>query len=99
MEAVEFLKEKNRMMIKDVNSYNELKNIPTNEEVVKFVEQWSKEHHRKTRLHDFLEKYPKSKIEYDYYSEVCCEVLGYCEECKHGYDADACKDCWNEPVE
>lgn len=73
--------------------------VGLNDKGIEMIEEWSKEHPRKTRLHDFLEKYPKSKIEYDYYSEVCCEVLGYCEKCKHGYDADACKDCWNEPVE
>lgn len=65
---------------------------------VKCVEKWSKEHPQKTRLQDFKEKYPKSKIEEENYENICCEVVGYCKKCSHGYDAAACKDCWNEPV-
>lgn len=40
MDAVEFLKEKNRMMLNDIEAYNEIKNIPTVEYVVKYVSNW-----------------------------------------------------------
>lgn len=57
---------------------------------------WDKEHPAKTRLTDFLEKYPNAKIA-NGYPFVCCRQLGYgkdedCDENKN------CKDCWNTPL-
>ena len=87
MDAVEFLKEKTRMMLSDVKSYNELKNIPTNDGIVKFVCEWSENHPVKTREEDFWKKHPNAKVDCDFYTEFCCETLGYCKKCNHNYDA------------
>lgn len=97
MDAVEFLKEKNRMMLTDSESYKELKNMPTVQCVVAYVSNWSIEHPQKTRLQDFKEKYPLAKVkdENGKYN-FCCADLGYCQ-CK--YFGDGCDQCWNEPVE
>lgn len=111
MDAVKFMEEWQRMC--DVTECDEcsIKNdcrygveycTPYNicgfENIVNGVEQWSREHTRKTRANDFWEKHPNAKVDCDFYTEFCCEALGYCKKCKHGYDAYACKDCWNEPV-
>lgn len=98
MDALKFLQEKTRMMLSDVKSYNELKNIPTNDGIVKFVCEWSKKHPVKTREEDFWKKHPNAKVDCDFYTEFCCETLGYCKKCNHNYDASFCKSCWNEQV-
>lgn len=69
-------------------------------DAVKLVEQWSKEHPRKTRLQDFLEKYPNALLTLDgmKFPKVCAQNLGYCESC-HGGESVGCYQCWNEPVE
>ena len=109
MDALKFMKEYRRMCnyyprclecpradepncnIEEI-SYEELENF------VNTVEQWSKEHPPKTRLQDFMEKYPKAPIEADGTPEICCIDLGYRQ-----YDCDPlkenCVDCWNMPVE
>lgn len=67
---------------------------------ISVVEQWSKEHPRKTRLQDFLEKYPNAATFESGTPKVCASALGYCEHCMIGYDGDRdCDACWNEPVE
>lgn len=58
------------------------------------VEQWNKEHPLKTRMQDFLEKYPNSLKEYDGSPTSCCKELGYCDSCYCD-----CLKCWNEPIE
>lgn len=68
------------------------------EDTVSQVEQWSKEHPQKTRLDDFKEKYPNAKIDKCFYGNVCCEYIGYVDNCPHEYDECACEDCWHEPV-
>lgn len=111
MDAVEFLNEWKRMCQSDINCneciikkicvYNSGSapdSIVKSKELVELVEKWSKEHPIKTRANDFWEKHPNAKVDCDFYTEFCCETLGYCEKCKHGYDTYACKDCWNEPV-
>lgn len=73
MEALEFLKERKRMC----NSYDGCKGCPFGDSkcviestisdedfkrIVATVEQWSKEHPRKTRQSVFLEQYPEARI-------------------------------------
>lgn len=100
MDAVEFLNEKNRMMIKDPKFYNRLKDITTNDVLVEYVKQWSKDNPIKTRAQDFKEKYPNSDSFEDGTPKVCASVLGYCEKCTIiGDYSRGCVDCWNEPVE
>lgn len=112
MDAVEFLKEYHRMC-KSVDCIkcglyhlnNETgSNCPEYieahpDKAVQIVEQWSKEHPRKTRLQDFLEKYPKAPLTLDGMKtpKACAQQLGYCESCH--YVGGGCYQCWNEPVE
>lgn len=107
MDAVKFLKEKERMC----NYYNrKCKNgcpidgdfpcdfmiLMNPNDIVNKVEQWSKEHPRKTRLQDFLEKYPNALMDDVGEPDACSASLGYCKNCD-GYNN--CKDCWNTPME
>lgn len=67
-------------------------------DTVSAVHDWSRKHPRKTRANDFREKHPNAKIESNFYTEFCCETLGYCEKCDHNYNASYCKDCWSESI-
>lgn len=81
----------------EIGLFNVMRTNPN--KLVDIVEQWSKEHPKKTRLEDFKEKYPNANTEEYFYDNVCCEHLGYLNKCPHDYDVDACKDCWHEPVD
>lgn len=103
MDAVEFFKELERMSLDDNEGFNELGFITKIEDRVKFVEVWSTNHQKKTRLQDFLEKYPKATFgtidtEDSSYPDACCAFLGYCDCVRNGNKED-CKKCWNEPVD
>lgn len=103
MDAELFLKERNRMC----DYYKECMRCPAHRDecvnirkiapkkIVAIVEQWSAEHPGKTRLQDFLERYPNSTIKPAGYPDACCKHLGYIKECPRGL----CIDCWNKPVE
>lgn len=67
------------------------------ENFVNTVEQWSKEHPQKTRLQDFLEKYPNAYICESGLPSACCNSLGYCDGCDDA--KNNCEVCWNMPVE
>lgn len=106
MDAVNFLKEFKRMC----QSYQRCAICPLNdteccamlpfydigEDIVRIVEQWSKDYPQKTRLQDFLEKYPNAPMEVDGTPKVCCENLGYCKDCNAEVD---CVSCWNKAME
>ena len=92
MDVLKFMKERRRMC----NYYSMCEECPRAnestcaigdmriEELAKFisdVEQWSKEHPQKTRLQDFMEKYPNALLYYDGTPKPCCSDLGYCKEC------------------
>ena len=99
MDAVKFLQEKKRMQLEDQRFYIEfLKSDFTYEERVKAVENWSKEHPIKTRLQDFLEKYPDAEIDHDENRpfSICAARLGYLrvDDCQND-----CAKCWNEPLQ
>lgn len=63
-----------------------------------WIEDWLKKHPRKTRVEDFLEKFPRAPISKGVPTRVCPRDVGYmCEqECNRGKKISA---CWNEPVE
>lgn len=77
MNALEFLKEHKRMCNEYSRSYNGCCDCPLvshcsisstasdedNKKTVDVVEQWSKEHPRKTRQSVFLEQYPEADID------------------------------------
>lgn len=112
MEATEFLKEVKRMC----NYYTYCERCPAKtrdkcprytlseelvpEMAVEVVEKWSKEHPRKTRLQDFMEKFPNAPLRNSQYpNNITPFMLGYCNgrtncnECKYiTRDLDF---CWN----
>lgn len=108
MDAVKFLKEKGRMcnsaksciecpLSRSVNKHDIscvkfCKYYP--EEAVAIVKKWSVEHPVKTRMTDFLEKYPDALMDPDGTPKTCCMSLGYCDAC-----IMQCSKCWNTPVE
>ena len=61
------------------------------------VDQWSKEHPQRTRLKDFMEKYPNAQICESGLPSACCRSLGYCKSCDPV--GNNCEVCWNMPVE
>lgn len=110
MDAVEFIKERNRMCRHGCNT------CPANELtggcdpletasinlLVQIVEQWSKEHPRKTMMQDFFEKFPNApKNLYGIPNNLCPSELGY--KSTHEYHCGAyessCINCWNRPME
>lgn len=108
MDALKFMKERRRMC----DYYSRCFECPradepncnieemSNEELESFVntvEQWSKEHPRRTRLQDFKEKYPNMKLRDSGIPWACCSYLGYCESCDEA--KSNCAVCWNTPVE
>lgn len=105
MDAVKFLKEFNMLCRKhecikcplfDGNGNDCMLVSREAEKTVAIVEQWIKEHPRKTRLQDFLEKYPNAPMDDIGEPQACSASLGYCKN----YDGyNNCKDCWNEPIE
>lgn len=83
MDALEFLRERERMC----NSYDGCKGCPCEKvrcalnsltsdndykRVVAIVEQWAKEHPRKTRQSVFLEQYPQSQMNDSYGCLMLC---------------------------
>ena len=107
MEALEFLKEEKRMC----NSYDGCKGCPFGDSkcvidstisdkdfkrIVATVEQWSKEHPRKTRQSAFLEQWPNCMIDDDGVVGMCprnvdknyaCNLLllAGCKDCRHEF--------------
>lgn len=73
------------------------------EEAVPIVEKWSQDHPRKTRLQDFLEKYPNAPMGKDGAPNLLPWSLGYCGDTP----CYACEKaegkpwawCWGQEVE
>lgn len=111
MDAVEFLNEWKRMCksfdvcedcVGEKYCYNpkETTHDCSNNwrKLVPIVDAWSKEHPKKTRLQDFLGKYPNAPLKIGTrIPKACALELGYCDSCKHVNSS--CVTCWNEPVE
>ena len=118
MDALEFLMERNRLcgsyrgcvgcpfgaadcVVRDMTSERTCKRI------VAAVEQWSKEHTRKTRQSVFLEQWPDAIISPDGFPEVApCQLcvglihgksIGDCE--KRGLCAKCRREFWMQEVE
>lgn len=70
----------------------------TKDEIDKII-QWSKDNPRKTRLQDFLEKYPNAPKTTDGVPRVCSAAIGYRDFCSVGYEEINCKRCWDEPID
>lgn len=110
MDAVEFIKERNRMC----NSMESCSQCPFNEmgycdldtedpeKLVALVEQWSQEHPQKTMMQDFFEKYPNAPKRRDGAPILCPDQCGYekqryCVEVNR--DVKECSQCWSRPME
>ena len=118
MDALEFLMERKRMC----DSHRNCEGCPLEEgkcvvssgapdedykRIITAVEQWSKEHPRKTRQSVFLEQYPDAIISYNGLPEVApCQLCvglihgkstGDCE--KRGLCADCRREFWMQEVE
>lgn len=104
MEALEFLKERKRMCnyyshcegctLKEVNCALD----PTDsdddfERVITVVEQWSKEHPRKTRQSVFLEQYPEAHIGDDGVLQIKPCSLSASYRNTRGNCATMCREC------
>lgn len=99
MDAVEFLKEKNRMCntfnLCDGGGYKETCKLYkegltcadyTNdypEEAVEIVERWAKEHPRKTRQSEFLKLFPRVSMTADGIIAFCPDSMDSEFECPH----------------
>lgn len=72
--------------------------------IVDIVEMWANEHPRKTRLQDFLEKYPNAKfVDGTEIPKIYPINLGYCKAdccalCPHKGNSLP-QWCWNQEVE
>ena len=111
MDAVKFLEERERMCL----IYKACDGCPLQgnalcpdegknaEAIVKTVEKWSAEHPQKTRLQDFLEKYPNAVLTSGERKvpAVSPAVLGYCKrsccDCPQGNKGLSA--CWGLPLE
>lgn len=117
MDALEFLKERKRMC----NSYKGCCDCPLEsshcvishvtsdedyERIITTVEQWSKEHQRKTRQSVFLEQWPEAYIDDCGVLKVCPYTISASHRSAHGRCANIgakCADCrrefWMKEVE
>ena len=114
MDAVEFLKERNRLcgsyrgcvgclfgaaecVVRDMTSEHTCKRIVT------AVEQWSKEHPRKTRQSVFLEQWPDAKVFVDGVIDLCPQELNSHYPCQSTDYKMRCQTCrrkfWMQEVE
>lgn len=110
MDALKFLKERKRMCscykhcegcpLESINcALNAADSDEEYEQVIVAVEQWSKEHPRKTRQSIFLEQWPEVTLDVAGVVGICPSILsGDCRSanggCKHP-DA-SCYDCRRE---
>ena len=117
MDALEFLMERNRLcgsyrgcvgcpfgaadcVVRDMTSENTCKRI------VAAVEQWSKEHPRKTRQSVFLKQYPEAEIDENAVVNLCPMLISAAHRNSDGwcnYPEKMCRDCrrefWMQEVE
>lgn len=115
MDAIKFLKEKNRMTKKCSIDCSDCplssEKNPTglacgdlqreNPEItVDIVEKWAKEHPQETRLTQFLKHYPNAPMDMYGIPCACVKDLGIVEyEYLCSDDCTDCPDCWNTPIE
>ena len=114
MDAVEYLKQKNRMTknctiacntcpLAIENNHRNL--VCTNlerhyiEEAVAAVENWAKEHRAKTYVDVFLEKFPDAKLQKNY-TPFSCIVYCFGEKVRpKDCESCDCAYCWSREVE
>ena len=117
MDALEFLRERRRMC----NSYRNCKGCPLEEgkcvvsdvapdedykRIIAAVDQWSKEHPRKTRQSVFLKQYPEAEIDVNGVVGICPMFISAAHRDSDGEcncPEKMCRDCrrefWMQEVE
>lgn len=69
-------------------------------QLVEIVDDWSKEHPKKTIAEDFFEKHPDANKFENGTPKVCAAYCGYCTDCRlDDYGDRDCYSCWNMPIE
>ena len=114
MDVLEFLREQNRMCNAYFNSHNGccdcplvesccvINNVTPDEDLKKMitvVEQWSKDHPRKTRQSVFLEQYPEAGIDANGVVGLCPMFISAVHRDSNGecnYPEKQCRDCRRE---
>lgn len=102
MDALEFLKERKRMCTSCKNCYGcplegtycALSYVTPDEDyerIIATVEQWSKEHPRKTRQSVFLEQYPEAPRDSENILNVCPKCLDRNINCREGVGCCGCR--------
>ena len=66
------------------------------EKAVEIVKKWSEEHPQKTRLTEFLEKYPNANLDFNGIPMICTRHL---DTTRNIMCDSNCVACWNEPLE
>lgn len=117
MDALEFVKERTRMCMSYAHCVGcplkeDICNLGNNmsdeeyEKIIAIVEQWSKEHPRKTRQSEFLKQWPEAPLAEDGVLAVCPMSISAAHrnsigECRN--PAKRCRDChrefWMQEVE
>ena len=111
MNALEFLKERKRMCRSFggscggcplAESHCVISHVTTDEDcerVIAAVEQWSKEHPRKTRQSVFLEQYPEAEIDANGVLSLCPMSISAAHRDSDGecnFQEKMCRDCRRE---
>ena len=117
MDALEFLKEQKSMckahktcrdcpLLNNHCIVNHLASDDDNKKIVNFVEQWSKEHPRKTRQSVFLKQYPEAEIDVNGVVGLCPMSISAAHRDSNGEcncPEKMCRDCrrefWMQEVE
>ena len=89
---------------KTINFLSELKKLCDSEDatrVIEIMQKWSDEQPKKTYMQDFFEKFPKAQLDSDGTPFACRKKLygGVRPNDKACDRREACKYCWNEPME
>ena len=115
MDALEFIRERNRMCKHfrgcsgcpaDGMICSTIWGIHDAEKLVQVVEEWAKEHPRKTRQSVFLEQWPEARVDKDGNLFICPAAIEKKKRAKYGGCAnpmDHCPECrrrfWQQEVE
>lgn len=112
MEAIRFLAERLRLCRSmkvscegcPIHGYCGVPVAETNLESIareaEIVEKWAAEHPRKTRLQDFLEKYPAAAVREDGFPPFMPAWLGYCGKSRYSCEHQPTdQNCWDLPAE
>ena len=99
MDAVEYLKARERYWKSGNIGMTTRMEKENPERAVYGIEVWAELHPVKTMLSDFLEKYPEAPLDPDGTPNFCPVDLGYVEEREMDVCDSRCAECWNRPLE